>query len=325
VNIRTADAEVTISTPAKLNLYFEVLAKRPDGFHEIETLMVPIDCYDTLVFCDTAVTADRPAGSPIELVCDWATGMRLADGAGAGSYQAAPDLPPAMLESLPTGSGNIVVRAVELLRQRTGTEKNGAIRLVKRIPSAAGLGGGSSDAAAALVAANLAWQVGWSRRQLADLAAELGSDVPFFLQNGSAICRGRGELIEPVTGLGKLHFVVVRPPVGLSTAEVYRSCQPSKLAKSCNVKELVCSLRLGDWRRLPSQLLNALEPPARKLSPWIERLSNEFARLDCLAAQMSGSGTSYFGVCRSARQARIAAAKLRSRKLGLVFTATSIS
>ena len=105
------------------------------------------------------------------------------------------------------------------------------MRLVKRIPSAAGLGGGSSDAAAALTLANDAWGLGWSPAQLSRLGSELGSDVPSFFAGGPAVCRGRGEQVEPVAGLGMLHFVVVRPPAGLATADGYRACRPGRAAR----------------------------------------------------------------------------------------------
>jgi 4-diphosphocytidyl-2-C-methyl-D-erythritol kinase len=223
------------------------------------------------------------------------------------------------LEELPNGKENIVVRAVELLRQRSGSDRGAAIRLTKRIPSAAGMGGGSSDAAAALVAANVVWRLGWSIERLGDLAAQLGSDVPFFLHSCPAICRGRGERIEPVARFGTLYVVVVRPPEGLSTAAVYKACRPSMAPRK--VEPLLDALRDGDARQFGRRMHNALQPAARGLSPWIDRLESEFARMDCLASQMSGSGTSYFGICRGARHALAIAGRLRSRRLGRVFTA----
>jgi 4-diphosphocytidyl-2-C-methyl-D-erythritol kinase len=181
------------------------------------------------------------------------------------------------------------------------------------------LGGGSSDAAAALVAANVAWNLNWPRERLAKLAAELGSDVPFFLYSAPAVCRGRGELIEPVRRFGKLHVVVVRPPAGLSTAAVYRACRPSVAPQA--VEPLLEALWRGDVRRLSRLMHNALAPAARGLSPWIDRLAGEFSRMECLGSQMSGSGSSYFGICRSAGHAQAVARRLRARRLGRVFTA----
>ena len=195
-------ASAVVRAPAKLNLFFEVLARRGDGYHEIETLMVPIGLFDTLTACA------NPTGE-VRLTC----------------HQAAVGADDATFGTLPPERENLAWRAAQLLRQRAGVEQGISLELVKRIPSAAGLGGGSSDAAAALLAANALWNLDWTPAALAELAAELGSDVPFFLAGGAAICRGRGERVAAVGGLLPLHFVVVRPPVGLSTAEVYGHCE----------------------------------------------------------------------------------------------------
>lgn len=290
MHVRSTDAGLEVLAPAKLNLFLEVLGKRSDGFHEIETLMYPIALFDTLAF------RDEPSGE-IRLTCEQAAGQAS--------------------DPLPEGGDNLVVRAVELLRRKSGATRGVSLRLVKRIPLAAGLAGGSSDAAAALLAANRVWQLGLNRSELASVAAELGSDIPFFLYGGPAICRGRGEIIEPVSGLGCLHFVVARPPAGLSTADVYRGCRASGQPRQ--VAGMVDSLRQGMLSSAASCMHNALQAAAESLSPWIARLSGEFGRLDFLGHRMSGSGTSYFGLCRHARQARRLAAILRARGVGRVY------
>jgi 4-diphosphocytidyl-2-C-methyl-D-erythritol kinase len=221
------------------------------------------------------------------------------------------------LGTLPPAAENLAYRAAVLLRQRAGVTAGATIRLLKRIPSAAGLGGASSDAAATLVAGNLAWGIGWTRERLSDLAAELGSDVPFFLDGGAAICRGRGEQIEPLAATDRLHAVVVRPPVGLSTAAVYARCTPGQPARS--VLPLVSALMKGELGRLGQSLFNRLEQPAAELCQWIDRLRREFSHLGCLGAQMTGSGTSFFGICHHRRHACHVAARLRGRGIGFVY------
>ncbi len=304
---------VEILAPAKLHLFFEIVAKRHDGFHEIITLMAPLSLYDTIV---VRPAHDATAASnPVSLECEWAPGLqtpRLNSSVRVNPGRV-------QTEELPKGNDNIAVRAIELLRERAGIERSVLVRLTKRIPSAAGLGGGSSDAAAALVAANAVWNVGWSRQRLGQLAAELGSDVPFFLHSCPAVCRGRGEQIERVKRFGMLQVVVARPPAGLSTAAVYRECRPNMSQRS--VEPLLEALRTGDVRQLSRRMHNALQPAAERLSPWVDRLANEFARMDCLGSQMSGSGTSYFGICRNARHAQAVANRLMARRIGRVFTA----
>lgn len=300
MHIHRSAADLVIQAPAKLNLFFEVLAKRSDGYHEIETLMCPIDLYDTLHF------QDDPSGQ-LELRC-----RRVCGAGGPGSCG---------LDGVPEGPTNLIMRAVELVRRRSGVRRGAKLQLVKRIPAAAGLGGGSSDAAAALAAANEGWRLGRSQDELIDWAGELGSDVPFFLANGPAICRGRGEELTPTPGLGTMDFVVVRPPEGLATAAVYGECRPADRPQA--VSSLVDALRRGDGREAGQRLWNRLQPVAESLSPWVKRLHEEFSQLDFLGHGMSGSGTSYFGLCRHARHARRCARRLEARGVGAVFVVQS--
>jgi 4-diphosphocytidyl-2-C-methyl-D-erythritol kinase len=286
-------AGLVVQAPAKLNLFFEVLAKRADGYHEIETLVYPIGLYDTLYFTDDP-------GGQIRLSCELGRSSR---GEGKGD--------------VPTGPENLVVRAVELLRGRAGVARGATMRLVKRIPSAAGLGGGSSDAAAALRAANLAWDLGWPDSRLAEFGAELGSDVPLFFAGGPAVCRGRGEKVATVAGLGPLEFVVVRPPEGLSTAAVYGVCRRADRPRP--LEPLLEAFARGDLAAAGRLLFNRLEEAAQSLSPWVRRLLGELAAMDCLGYGMSGSGTCCFGLCRHARHARRTAACLQARGMGVAF------
>jgi 4-diphosphocytidyl-2-C-methyl-D-erythritol kinase len=288
-----------VRAPAKLNLFFEIIARRRDGFHEIETLMVPIALFDTMYFHSNT-------SGHIRLTCQWAS-PRLS-GQGRAS-------------EVPSGADNLAARAVRLLQQQSGTGEGATMRLVKRIPAAAGLGGGSSDAAAALAIANRVWGLNWSTERLSLLASELGSDLPFFFSGGAALCRGRGEQISPVEGLAPLHFVVACPPEGLSTVEVYKACQPATQPQTSEC--LIRSLRRGEAGQAGQLLHNQLEPAARKLSPWIDRTRDMFDQLDFLGHQMSGSGSSYFGVCRHARHAQRLASQLRARGSLRVWTAES--
>jgi 4-diphosphocytidyl-2-C-methyl-D-erythritol kinase len=297
MNVHRLATGALVWAPAKLNLFFEILAKRGDGYHEIETLMVPISLYDTLI-------ASSDPGGQVRVDCRWAA-------ADAGDK----------LGELPAEQDNLATRAVTLLRNRAAVRAGIAIELLKRIPSAAGLGGGSSDAAAALLAANVVWNLNWTVDALREIGGEIGSDVPFFLGSAAAVCRGRGERVEPLPPLGPLSFVLVRPPEGLATAKVYANCrvpdEPRPLAP------LIAALRGGDMRGMARFAYNRLEVAAETLSPWVGRLQREFAHEDCVAAQMSGSGTGYFGICRHARHARRVARRLQARDVGRVYAVSS--
>jgi 4-diphosphocytidyl-2-C-methyl-D-erythritol kinase len=299
--IRARQNAVEVWCPAKLNLFFAVKGKRDDGYHEIETLMAAVDRYDTLY-----VTPDL--SGEVSISCGW-----------AGSLQPSAD---DSLGKLPSADQNLAVRAVRLLKQRFGVESGARLKLVKRIPAAAGLGGASSDAAGALAGADRVWGLGLSDAQLANLASELGSDVPFFLGKAVAICRGRGELVEPVSGTKPFYAVIVRPPVGLATAGVYAQCRV--VAPERPIGQVIGALRTGELGHTGMRLYNGLERAAAGLTVWIDRLRQEFQRMNCETCGMSGSGSSYFGVCRDRRDALRVAAMLRGREVGQVFAVRTI-
>ena len=300
---RQPDQSLVVHTPAKLNLFLEVLGKRDDGFHELETLMVAVSLYDTLIF-----SFKEEAPEEVSLRC---FDVRMRQGnAGSALRQNATEGATGFTE-VPDGRDNLAVRAAELLRSKTGCRQGIHIDLYKRIPAEAGLAGGSSDAAAVLFALNRIWQLGLSRDELQSFASEIGSDVSFFLNPQSiAICRGRGEIIEPLSLPNRLHFVIAKPPSGLSTADVFRRCRAQD--SPCGVSSLVDSLKRGDLQSAGQRLMNSLQPPAEELNSDIGRLKANFASHNTIGHLMSGSGTAYFGVCRHRREARRAAARLRA-------------
>jgi 4-diphosphocytidyl-2-C-methyl-D-erythritol kinase len=311
MQVRRFTAQLEVLAPAKINLFLEVLARRPDGFHEIRTVLAPLGVYDSVVFEPT----DEP---DIVLYCRWAHGLAAHDRIVRRDAEPAREL---LFGEIPQGPENLAARAAGLLREHAGITSGARICLVKRIPAAAGLGGASSDAAAVLLAGNAGWRLHWSRERLCAIAAELGSDVPFFLMRGAAMALGRGEQTREL-GSRPLHLVVVRPPVGLSTPRVYAACRPTPDSKGAD--ELIASLSLGNAALAAERMTNHLQSPASALTPWIERLQQEFDRQPVLGHQMSGSGSSYFALARSARQARRLAAVLRARDIGWSRSATTL-
>jgi 4-diphosphocytidyl-2-C-methyl-D-erythritol kinase len=311
MDLRRDDLKRIAHAPAKLNLYLDLLGRRADGFHEVETLMVPIRLYDSVSFVPIRRVAGETAGIQLDVrVCEpLPTASNCAD--------------------IPTGANNLVVRALELLRQQSGCELGAKVELVKRIPSEAGLGGGSSDAATALKLGNIGWGLNWPVSRIAKVAAEIGSDVPFFLYGGAAVCRGRGEIIESLPAVAPTHFVVVKPPVGLNTGKVYQAMgkfadSPDRGTQSNGgLKEIVPALRSGSAGSFGQWMWNGLQQAASSLSPWVGKLRATFRELDFVGHQLSGSGTAYFGVCRHAQHARRLANILRTRQLGLVYATRS--
>ncbi|MGQ9606337.1 MAG: 4-(cytidine 5'-diphospho)-2-C-methyl-D-erythritol kinase [Thermogutta sp.] len=271
--VRRTESGWEIHAPAKLNLFLEVVRRRSDGYHDIETLVYPIDLFDTLVFRSIP-------GSRIELTVQWASHQAFA----------APD----MLGHVPADGSNLAHRAVERIRQATGISEGLRLDIFKRIPSGAGLGGGSSDAAAALLGACLTWGLNHDLLPLPDWAAELGSDVPAFLQAGPCVCRGRGERVTAASGIGHWHAVLVRPRFGLSTAEVYRACRPPQRPRS--VEDCLHALAQGERGRLADTLFNRLQEPAEGLAPRLIDLQRRLELEGAWAARMTGSGSCCFGL-----------------------------
>ncbi len=256
---------VVLAAPAKLNLFLEIIRKRPDGYHDLESLMIAVDLFDTLEVRD---------GEPgiIALSCD----------------------PP----GLPTGPENLVYRAADALRAHVRRPELGAvIRLTKRIPSQAGLGGGSADAAVTLLALNRIWKLAQTRDELAAIAASLGSDVAFFLAPPAAWCTGRGDVVCPEVVGRSLDFVLVCPTVGLATADVYRQLKVP--AAPVNGDAIRAAVRAGNAEAVGLALFNRLEEPAFALSSVVKQIRSRLATLAPCGAQMSGSGSAVFAVCRS--------------------------
>jgi len=271
----SSDSGIVLAAPAKLNLFLEILRKRPDGYHDLESLMVAIDLFDTLEIHGTS-------SGEIVLRCE----------------------PP----SLSAGPDNLVHKAAMALRAYVEPQGPGRgfprqlgaeIRLTKRIPTQAGLGGGSSDAAAALVGLNEIWKLGLTRSELLAIAASLGSDVAFFLTLPAAWCTGRGEVVSPEEGASHFHFVLVCPPVGLGTAGVYKQLAvPPKPIPGDAVRS---AFRAGDAEQLGRAIFNRLEEPAFALEPLVGRIRQRlgsFGPLSPCGAMMSGSGSAVFAVCR---------------------------
>lgn len=273
----------SIRCPAKLNLFLEVGAKREDGYHEIETIMAPIGLADTLFL------RPRPSGV-LTLRVDYVSGMT-----GAG---------------MPVAEENLVYRVVAGFRKAAGCQMGGDLLLEKRIPLQAGLGGASSDAANALRLANRVWGIGWSNQQLSEFAAGYGSDLPFFLADGWAVCRGRGEHVSRIERGIQCPVVLVQPPVGFATAEIYRRHRPPQQLRSPT--PMLEAILAGRVTQISECLFNRLELAAAEVGPWVERLQGLFRMLPVLGHQMTGSGSCYFGMFPNRLVARRSAAKLQA-------------
>ena len=252
-------------SPCKVNFLLNVLDKRPDGYHELETILHPVALYDLLTFARTA--------SGLELTCS----------------------DPA----LPTDASNLVHRAATKFLSTARIKDGVRIHLEKKIPLAAGLGGGSSNAAHTLLALNELFGQPLTAGQLHNLAAELGSDVPFFLQTQPALATGRGERIiplEPFPALQEAFILLIHPGFGISTAWAYQQLAHSWHGAPGRAEQLITLLRTSDLPAAGPAFYNALEAPALRKYPLLA-LFQEFLRANgASAALMSGSGSATFAL-----------------------------
>lgn len=266
---------VRMLAPAKVNLHLEVLRQRRDGYHEIETILQAIDVQDQL---RVSLLEVFPGGEP-EI-----------------SLQVRPP------GAAPADESNLCWRAARLFCQRLGVSGSVNIELEKVIPSGAGLGGGSSDAMAVLVALNHLFDTGQDLAQLAALGAEIGSDVPFFAAGGTQLARGRGTELTPLPQLRQVSFVVLKPPFSIATQHAYRDLKMGLTVRAPVANLQVIKPLLARFPSRPWFGYNRLEdvvlPTHPELSRTLLRLREETA-----LAMLTGSGSAIFGVCRDARHA----------------------
>lgn len=264
-----------VRAPAKINLGLHVLRRLPDGYHDVETVLLPVGWHDSLVF----------------------------EGAEAFRFTCSDP-------SLPTDDRNLCVRAAESLAARASVEPKGWLHLEKRIPHGAGLGGGSSDAAHTLRLLTRAWGLSISPRVLHDIAATLGSDVPFFLYDESMLATGRGEILEPLANESyrvPYAIAIVMPPVQIATAKAYSLVRPSRRDRP-DLRAVVRSNDLERWRR---ELVNDFEQPILARYSEVDIAKQRLLEAGAGYAALSGSGAAVYGVFEREEDAQRVAEEAR--------------
>jgi 4-diphosphocytidyl-2-C-methyl-D-erythritol kinase len=272
---------VKIRAPAKINLGLRIVGQRTDGYHLLDTIMVPVSLYDEIQVTKI-VGAGRSSSSTLTVICD------------------NPAVPP--------DEGNIVFRAARLIIKENSIRQSVAIHIKKRIPIGAGLGGGSSDAAATLIAMNSLFRLNYSTRRLKKRAYGLGADVPFFIDRKPARARGIGERLTPIKSLPWNWAVIVYPGFPVTTAWVYRNFD-AKLTKAMATTSIISPLRKSfAQQRL---LVNDLESVTVARYPRIKLLKEKLIAEGAAGALMSGSGSAVFGLFDSRGNAARALSRLQ--------------
>ena len=275
---------------AKINPVLEVIGKRPDGYHELSLLFQTIGLYDILTF----------------------------EKAAEGIHLEMPLAP----EGLSAGDDNLVLKAAKLFFKVHGSGFGGVrIHLTKKIPLAAGLGGGSSDAAGTLMGLDALFRTRLGPEALQGMAAALGSDVPFFLRGGTALGRGRGELLTPLPPLPEMNLVLVKPEAGLSTPAVYQSGR-ARLSGGEYTRQFQSLAREGRLPYLAGSLFNGLEPAAIFLMPEVGKIKQQLLEAGACGALVSGSGPTVFGVARTRPEAEQIAKRMEGESRSVWVTKT---
>nr|MDE6901349.1 4-(cytidine 5'-diphospho)-2-C-methyl-D-erythritol kinase [Lachnospiraceae bacterium] len=275
---------------AKINIGLDVLRRRADGYHEVKMIMQTVDIYDELVL-------ERRKEPGIELRMD--------------------------NSELPSGGDNLICRAADLLFREKKITEGVNISLTKRIPIAAGMAGGSADAAAALRGLNELFDMGYSLKELQALGVGLGADIPYCLAGGTMLSEGIGEILTPLPAPPAAHLVIAKPDINVSTAFVYGNLHADSLAWHPDIDGMIAALQKGDLDGITGRLGNVLETVTVKAHPVIEQIKELLRKQGAENALMSGSGPTVFGIFKEKETAaRAAEAVERGQLAKQIFVTT---
>ena len=281
---------ISLKAPAKINLFLEILGKRDDGYHEIETVMQEIDLVDNLQF--------EEIQEGVRLKCND--------------------------KNIPSDENNLVCKAANLILNECGIKKGVLISLEKNIPVGAGLGGGSSDAATTLKALNLLWKIGLNDAELMHFAAKLGSDVPFFIKGKTSLCSGRGEKITPVEVKSEMNYLIIFPHINISTTMIYRNLKIDLTKKIIDVSFFLDALKHRKLADISKLLYNRLEEVIFATYPDLLDVKSALDHFDFCGLSVSGSGSAFFGLCKDKQQAEAIKSKIELSSIGNVFAVTNV-
>lgn len=281
---------ISLKAPAKINLFLEILGKRNDGYHEIETVMQEIDLVDNLQFEETQ--------EGVKLKCND--------------------------KNIPSDENNLVCKAANLILNECGIKKGVLISLEKNIPVGAGLGGGSSDAAATLKALNLLWKIGLNDAELMGFAAKLGSDIPFFIKGKTSLCSGRGEKITPIEVKNEMNYLIIFPHINISTTTIYRNLKIDLTKKIIDVSFFLNALKHHKVAGISKLLFNRLEEVVFATYPDLLDVKMALGHFGFCGLSVSGSGSAFFGLCNDRHQAEAIKSKIERSDIGNVYAVTNV-
>ena len=283
--------QIELKALAKINLGLDVIGKRENGYHDVRMIMQSIYLYDT-------VRLEKTAEPGIVVTSN--------------------------LRFLPLGEDNIAWKAAKLLKDEYGISDGVRITLNKHIPVAAGLAGGSSNAAAVLFGMNRMFGLGLSQKSLMERGVKLGADVPYCIMRGTVLAEGIGEELKPLPPMPKCAVLIAKPPVSVSTKMVYEALDAREITEHPDIDGIIDGLEKGDLRKVAGCMGNVLEDVTIRMHPVIEEIKQEMRDAGAIGAMMSGSGPTVFGLFESRSQARDAQRRIREKSLARQVYVTNI-
>lgn len=274
--------KIKLKALGKINLGLDVLGRRPNGYHDVRMVMQTVYLYDQILLEKT----DKE-------------GISLKTN----------------LFYLPVNENNLAYRAAKMLIDEFAIKEGVHISLEKHIPVAAGMAGGSSNAAAVLYGMNRLFQLGLTDQELMDRGVQLGADVPYCIMRGTVLAEGIGEKLTPLPAMPKCHVLLAKPPISVSTQKVYEKLDAQKVTKHPDIDGILLGLQTGDLKKITSSMGNVLENVTITEYPQIERIKDVMKEEGALNAMMSGSGPTVFGIYDDKILARRAAARIREEQL----------
>ena len=262
--------EIKMRARAKINIALDVIGSRKDGYHDVSMIMQQVDLYDEVIV--------KKSDKGISLKTD--------------------------CEYIPNDEGNIAHKAAKLLKNHCGIRDGVDIQIDKKIPVAAGLAGGSTDAAAVLIAMNRLWKLGLNKEDLMKLSLPLGADVPFCVLGGAALAEGIGEVLTPISGFENTWVVLSKPNICVSTAEVYKNLDLVNIIKHPEINVILDAMKKNDILTVSQNLCNVLESVTEKMHPIIKDVKRKMYEYHALGSLMSGSGPTVFGLFKDYHKAK---------------------
>jgi 4-diphosphocytidyl-2-C-methyl-D-erythritol kinase len=276
------DMEFELKAYGKVNLGLDVIRKREDGYHEVKMIMQTVKVYDRLTFSD--MEEDR-----IELSCN--------------------------LTYLPVNEDNLIYKACRMIKEDYGIKKGVRVELDKHIPVAAGMAGGSTDCAAALIGMNKLFNLRIPQSKLMEYGVKLGADVPYCIMRGTALSEGIGEILTKLPPLPACYMVIAKPPISVSTKMVYENLHANELEAHPDIDGMVEALKKGDLTGITDRMENVLETVTINRYPEIEKIKNIMLEHGAMNSLMSGSGPTVFGIYNDKEAARNTVKALRKEQI----------